>query len=384
MTNTLRVLVVDDTVTYRSIVSNALADTPGVEVVGVAANGRIALQKIEQLHPDLLTLDLEMPEMGGLELLRRLQSDGTDVGVIMLSAFTSEGAHSTVEALDLGAFDFVVKPNGGTTQTNAERLQRELRLKIDAFVRKRQIRTILRSSGVYHVGGNSPAARDGQRSPSGEFLPPGRLAASSSMSPCSASPGSVEIIVLGISTGGPQALTRMLPQLPGDLPAPVLIVQHMPPMFTRSLAEDLDRRCKLHVEEASDGQSVLPGTILIAPGGRHMRVEKTGETPLIRITDDPPENSCRPSVDHLFRSAAIAYGGCVLGVIMTGMGNDGTAGSKLLHTLGATILAQDEASCVVFGMPRDLVREGIARAVPLDEMAFEIVRHVGRGAAACR
>ena len=176
----------------------------------------------------------------------------------------------------------------------------------------------------------------------------------------------------------------MLPELPADLKAPVLIVQHMPPVFTRSLAEDLNRRCSLRVCEAADGQAVAPGFVLIAPGGKQMRVEKNGPVPVIRITEDPPENSCRPSVDYLFRSVANVYGSRRMGVLMTGMGNDGAAGCRLLHRSGASILAQDQASCVVFGMPREPIQEGIATAVSLKNMAHEIVRMVGHGDAACK
>jgi two-component system chemotaxis response regulator CheB len=196
-----------------------------------------------------------------------------------------------------------------------------------------------------------------------------------------ARPRNVELVVVGISTGGPQALNRMLPQFEADLPVPVLIVQHMPPVFTKSLAKDLDKRCSLTVSEAVDGQPVSAGHILIAPGGKQMKVVREGEEATVRITNDPPENSCRPSVDYLFRSVTRAYGSNAVGVIMTGMGNDGAQGCRQLKQRGAAIIAQDEASCVVFGMPREPILEGIVDVVaPLDEIATEIVRLVGRGA----
>jgi two-component system chemotaxis response regulator CheB len=381
MENPLRVLVVDDSAAYRAVVSNALADIPGVEVVGVAANGRIALDKIETLRPDVLTLDVAMPEMGGLELLGRLRSSGSDVGAIMISAVTAEGAHATIEALELGAFDFVVKPDGGSPQTNAERLRQQLRLKIEAFARSRAVRAILHGPAGKPPARLAGTAHDHQTPPQkhgAAWEGKGRALGTAPNS------GQPEVVAMGISTGGPPALTFLLPQLPADLPVAVLIVQHMPPMFTRSLAEDLDRRCALHVCEASDGQAVAAGSILIAPGGKQMRVERLGAGPVIRITDDPPENSCRPSVDYLFRSVAETYGPRAVGVIMTGMGSDGAQGCRLMHQRGAIILAQDQASCVVFGMPREPVEQRIAAAIPLEAMASELVRLVRKGAAVCK
>lgn len=369
MDRPLQVLVVDDTITYRKIASDVLAGVPGVEVIATAANGKIALQRIEQYHPDLLLLDLEMPEMDGLEVLRRLKESGQDVSVIMLSAFTDDGAKATMKALELGAFDFILKPTGGSMEQNTQRLEAELRGKLEAFVRTHGIRRMLQHAAP---GLAEPPARPGtEPKPS---LP--------------ATPGQREVVLtrpavvaLGISTGGPQSLTQMLPKLPGDLPVPILIVQHMPPVFTRSLAEDLDSRCALEVREAADGQFVVPGQILIAPGGKQMKVQRDSGSVVVRITDDPPELSCKPSVNYLFRSVAEVYGGNALGVIMTGMGNDGTRGCRLLKERGATIVAQDRASCVVFGMPRELVEQGIADVVaPLDALAGEIVRLTARGA----
>jgi two-component system, chemotaxis family, protein-glutamate methylesterase/glutaminase len=378
----MRVLVVDDTVTYRTIVSRALEGVAGVEVVGVAADGKIALQKVDLLRPDLLTLDLEMPGIGGLEVLRRLRDSRSDVGVIMLSAFTTEGAEVTLEALEMGAFDFVVKPSGGNPQANAEKLRRQLALRIEAFSQAREIRAILhtRARGSAEAAAPLPAFN---RAPG-----PGNEASHALDEAAGLDRSAIEdradtekpeVVALGISTGGPQALTHMLPQLPADLAAPLLVVQHMPAMFTQSLADDLNDRCALQVSEATDGQPVVPGSILIAPGGKQMRVERADGSAVVRITDDPPENSCRPSVDHLFRSVANVYGRRAIGVLMTGMGYDGAAGCRLLHRLGAPILAQDEASCVVFGMPREPIMEGIAQATSLENMAHEIVRLVGRG-----
>jgi two-component system chemotaxis response regulator CheB len=365
----LRVLVVDDTVTYRKIVGAVLERIPGVEVVGAAANGRIALDKIDELRPDLLTLDVEMPEMDGLEVLRELRRTHDDLGVIMLSSFTNKGAKSTMDALASGAFDFVLKPSGGTPQKNAEVLRSELQLRIEAFARTRQIRRIL-SGHLTEATCRQSAATP----PPKHRAPPRRQPAGTVRQ---ATP---EVVAVGVSTGGPRALGELLPRLPADLAAPVLIVQHMPAIFTKSLAEDLDRRSALRVHEAVDGEPVRPGQVVVAPGGRHMKVERTDKEIVVRVTDDPPENSCRPSVDYLFRSVMEVYGPNALGVIMTGMGNDGARGCELMKQQGATIIAQDAATCVVFGMPKQPIESGAADVVsPLNRIAAEIIQRVGRG-----
>jgi two-component system, chemotaxis family, protein-glutamate methylesterase/glutaminase len=370
----VRVLVVDDTVIYRKVVADILARLPGVEVVGVAANGKIALQKIEQLNPDLLTLDIEMPEMDGLAVLGALKERRFPAKAIMLSSLTSEGADATLAALSLGAFDFVVKPAGVNVIQNAAVLEEELRDKLEAFRATRPFNRLVAPPPAPKPAVPPPAptsAADVARRMSRLALP-------------AAKP---EVVAIGISTGGPPALCQMLPRLPGDLPTPVLVVQHMPPKFTLSLARDLATKCNLDVAEAADGDLVVPGRILIAPGGHQMKVEKAPdrETLVIRITDDPPENHCRPSVDYLFRSLAHACAEKVVGVIMTGMGSDGTLGCRLLKRGGASIIAQNEATCVVFGMPKQPVEEGLADAVlPLGDIAGQITRLAGRGVATCR
>lgn len=378
MQDTLRILVVDDTVTYRKIVGDVLSKVPGVEVVGSASNGRIAMQKIERLRPDLLTLDLAMPEMDGLEVLRQINAASLDVGAIVLTSVNPQDAAAATTALTLGAFDFVVKPTGDSFEDSAAKLRESLVPRLQAFARRRGVHRILRrKEPSVALPTQAPSAP-----PRGAPARPQPLTARNAPSP---RPGAIEVIALGISTGGPQALTRMLPRLPADLPVPVLIVQHMPPMFTRSLAEDLDRRCALTVREAEDGQQVQRGLILIAPGGRQMKVERREGQVRIGLTDDPPEQSCRPSVDYLFRSVAATYGGATLGVIMTGMGFDGSEGCRLLKRAGGAILVQDEATCVVYGMPRQPAEEGIADlVVPLDQIADKINNVVRRGLILCR
>ena len=360
---TLRVLVVDDTALYRKIVRDLLAEHPAVEVVGVAANGRIALDLAEQVNPHLMTVDVEMPVMNGLEVLERLREQQSSIGAIMLSALTDAGADATINALTLGAFDFVLKPSTGGIDDSIKELRKHLFPKIDAFIAARGLdqanadpepeapKSLRRTDG----------AGDGS---STRITRPTRV-------------GRPEAVCIGISTGGPDALIRMLPSFAADLNVPVFIVQHMPPKFTRSLADDLDRRCPLKVQEAVDGQLVKPGHIYIAPGGRQMKVVANGSMKQIAITDDPPIKNCRPSVDYLFRSIANVYGNGALAMIMTGMGDDGAEGCRLLHDRGSVIFAQDEASCVVYGMPRLPVAEGLAHDVlPLNRLADAVNRRV--------
>ena len=341
MDHPLRVLIVDDTVTYRKIVADVLAGCPDVEVVGTAANGRIALQRLDLQAADLLVLDLEMPEMNGQAVLDELRRRNSPVGAIMLSAFSAQGAAATLAALATGAFDFVIKPSGTSMEANVEHLRRELRVKLTAYARCRSVKQVL-------YGGNG-ATGNGNIAKVGGAAPAPGISASSA--------GPPQVVALGISTGGPNALTEMVPQLPADLPVPLLIVQHMPPVFTRSLADDLNNHTPLAVREGVDGQPIRAGEVWIAPGGRQMKVERANDHVVLRITDDPPENSCRPSVDYLFRSVAEVYGGRAVGVIMTGMGNDGSLGCRRLKHCGARIVAQDAATCVVFGMPREPIEE---------------------------
>jgi two-component system chemotaxis response regulator CheB len=350
-----RVLVVDDTVIYRRVISDALQEIPGVEVIATATNGRIALEKIRDLKPDIVTLDLEMPELNGVEVLKELRARGDTTPVVMLSAFTSSSARATTEALALGAFDFVLKPESEQPHLSAAQLREKLRPRIEAILAKR--------------GRKLPAPRpvEESRKPASVVRAMPRL------------PGEIQMVVIGISTGGPNALTQMMPKLPGDLGAPVLIVQHMPPLFTHSLAEDLNRRCALEVREAQDGDLIESGTALIAPGGRQMKFEERDGLRYIKLTDDPPECACRPSADYLFRAAAHIVGHSVLAVIMTGMGTDGTIGIRLLKRKGASVIAQNKETCVVFGMPSTPVAEGLVDEVlPLDEIAAHITARVGR------
>jgi two-component system chemotaxis response regulator CheB len=361
MTRT-RVLVVDDAVVVRKIVTDALAEDPDIEVVGTAPNGRIALAKIPQVNPDVVTLDVEMPEMDGLETLTEIRKLYPRLPVIMFSTLTERGAATTMEALLRGANDYVTKPaNVGSVAEAQQRIKTDLLPRVHALSGKVRARA---ATGFAPRAAAPMAARSTASRPS--------------------APVRVDAVVIGVSTGGPNALAELLPQLPGDLPVPVLIVQHMPPMFTRLLADRLDSTCRLHVAEAGDLQPVTLGTILIAPGDRHLTVQRVGTVVRTRLDDGPPENSCRPSVDVLFRTAAAVYGPHTLGVVLTGMGHDGKNGSEHIHVAGGRILVQDEATSVVWGMPGAVAAAGFADEVlPLTQVAAAIRRRaqVGRTSA---
>lgn len=344
----LKALVVDDSALFRKIVREVLQQIPGVEVVGTAANGRAALERIVDDRPDFITLDLEMPELDGLGLLRELAVRDLDVKAVMISSQTSTGAQATSAALQLGAFDFVLKPHAAQPAANAEQLRRQLEPKVAAIAS-----TIGHRRVRIEPPQPAPPPRPAERA--GKFATP-------------------KIVGIGVSTGGPAALSRILPRIPGDFPCPIVVVQHMPPMFTKSLAEDLNRSCRLEVLEAYDGCVAVPGKIFIAPGGKQMRVSMLTGRPVIQITDDPPERHCKPSVDYLFRSLASHFGPEALGVILTGMGDDGTIGCRHLRERGARIIAQDQATCVVYGMPKSVFEAGLVDQVePLDRIVPSLV-----------
>ena len=365
----LRVMVVDDTVLYRKIVGDVLATIPGVAVVGSAHNGKTAISKLASLKPDLLTLDIEMPEMNGIEVLDHIQQHAPHIGAIMLSSLTHTGGAMTMKALELGAFDFIPKPQLATMAENRKAIESTIAAMIRAFQRS------VRVSGKL-----KPAAHPVKTA----ILPPPRRKPVTAARPLrtSLNRSKAEVIVIGISTGGPNALAKMLPMIPKDIGVPILIVQHMPPMFTQSLANSLAAKCAIAVREARQGEPIFPNTALIAPGGKQMKIVAgaDGKNRVVKITDDPPENSCKPSVDYLFRSAANHYVGRATGVIMTGMGSDGTQGLRLMKQNGATIIAQNEATCVVFGMPKTAAETGLADAVlPLNQLADMIVKTVRVG-----
>lgn len=376
----IKVLVVDDTIVYRKAVSDILSEMPGIEVVGVAHNGKIAVSKIQTLKPDLLTLDIEMPEMNGIEVLQYLQQHAPQVSAIMVSTLTSEGGDMTMRALELGAYDFILKPSA----TNIEESKQHLRVLLTPLIKAFQTgRTTIGSlqsgvrSGVLARKFTTAASSGDTRSlPTAsvdrKIIAPGSGGTIRRQ-------GKSEIVTIGISTGGPNALARMMPMLPGDLGVPIVVVQHMPPVFTKSLANSLNAKCALTVKEAQDGEALQPNVVYIAPGGKQMKLvaSSDGTNRLIKITDDPPENSCRPSADYLFRSIADYYVGRATAVIMTGMGSDGTKGLQILKQKGTLIIGQNEASCVVYGMPKAPAELGLTDiVVPLDKIAGEIVKSI--------
>jgi two-component system, chemotaxis family, protein-glutamate methylesterase/glutaminase len=356
----IRVLVVDDSVVIRRLVTSALEQDPDIEVVGVAANGSIALQRIPQYNPDVLTLDIEMPEMDGLETLRCLRRDYPRLRVIMFSTLTERGAAVTLEALTLGASDYVTKAsNEGSLDRSMARLREELIPKIKQFFcLPRRVNSVAKPEPL-QVQAAPPLSRSNLLFQNAKVRP--------------------KVVAIGVSTGGPTALGAILPLLPAGFPLPILIVQHMPPLFTRFLAERLSSSCRLAVKEANQGDQVAAGTMLVAPGNFHLKVAGDGCTVHVCLDQSPPQNSCRPAVDALFSSIAEVYGGAVIAVILTGMGQDGLHGAQILKARGASILAQDEASSVVWGMPGAVVNAGLADSVlPLDKIVPEIIRRADR------
>lgn len=350
MQHRLRVLVVDDAVVIRKVLTEILSADPHLEVVGTAANGRIAMAKIAQLRPDVVTLDVEMPEMDGIETLKAIRATDRRLPVIMFSTVTERGAAKTMEALLAGANDYVTKPaNVGSITVAMERVSEDLIPRIKALCKFEPA-----ASTPGRVVGGNPSTNTA----------PART---------TASPARVDVIAIGVSTGGPNALVEVLPALPADLPVPVLVVQHMPPRFTHYLAERLNGHCALNVAEAAGGEVLRPGQIWIAPGGSHLMVRQEAGTIRLRTNEEPPENSCRPAVDVLFRSVAATFGPHALGVVMTGMGYDGRRGARDLVDAGSRVIVQDEASSVVWGMPGAVAAAGLAeRVLPLSGLAAEM------------
>ncbi len=376
----ISILVVDDTILYRKLVSDIVASVPGVRVVGTASNGKIALSRIAMLKPDLVTLDVEMPELNGIEVLEAARSAGIASAFLMVSALTTKGADLSLRAIELGALDAVAKPEGDAA--SRERFEFELKARVEAFVRRGEIRKILGGGSRTVASSRKIAAAPIVGEP--PISPPktsrGELGSEIGLSIPRDSRGPREIVAIGISTGGPAALLELIPALPADLPVPVLVVQHMPPLFTASLAHSLEQRGRLRCKEGENGEVIKAGTVYIAPGGRHMRVDLGADamTKVLRVTDDPPENQCRPSVDYLFRSVARQYYGRSLALVMTGMGEDGAEAAGDIKRSGGEVIVQDEESSVVWGIPGATVAKGFADAVlPLGGLADAIVARLG-------
>lgn len=353
----IRVLVVDDSVVVRRLVTDVLSADPDIDVVASAANGLIALRRLDSIEVDVITLDIEMPELDGIGTLKQLRLQKRRTPVIMFSTLTERGAQMTLDALAAGASDYVTKPsNMGSVAESRESVRAQLIPKIKGLAGRRApapARTTVAAA---------PAARPAPR-PAGSPVTTPRA------------------VVLGCSTGGPEALAQVLNALPADFPVPILVVQHMPPVFTKMFAERLDRSCPLRVIEATSDLPVRPGTVYVAPGDFHMEVVPSrlgvrGEA-TTRLQSNPPENFCRPAVDVLFRSAAAVYGGALLAVVLTGMGSDGRVGSTAIRAANGRVIVQDRETSVVWGMPGSVAEHGLADEVlPLAEIAGAMVRSV--------
>jgi len=365
----LRVLIVDDTIVYRRILSEVVEALGEAVVVGTAPHGRLALAKLEQTTADLVLLDVEMPEMDGFETLKEIRRRHPETQVVMVSGANLSAADNTMRCLEQGALDFLHKPEGA----DAEAGRQELKDKLRPLLRLVQTRINLHrgTAARTSVPAEAPQGHAIPPHPSAQAVPPAPRAGR--MAPV---PERIDVVGIGVSTGGPNALAELIPHLPADFPVPVLLVQHMPPLFTASLAEHLDQKSQVAVREARDGEPVLPGHVYIAPGGRHMVVRRLPDGGLIiGLNDNPLENSCRPSVDVLFRSLAAQFDGNLLAVVMTGMGSDGCEGVRAMKRRGCRVLTQSEASCIVYGMPLAVDEADLSdEQVPLDRLADRITR----------
>jgi len=375
----LGVLVCDDSALMRNLISRIVDGADGLTVVGKAMNGKFALQKIPLLKPDLILLDIEMPEMNGIEFLKERRRQGIKVPVVILSSLARRGAQITMEALNLGASDFIMKPSGSISEdihVVGDQIVETVRAYGSQYRRQTGNVPLMPDSPVSAPAVPRPAApapmllreiRD-KRIP--EF-PPSRPRHERQL------PSGIDLLAIGISTGGPNALRKVFAAMDRDLPVPLVVVQHMPAGFTQEFARSLDRISGLEIKEAEEGDLLSPGRVLITPGNRHIRVEKRRLSGIVHLSDDEPVNGHRPSADVLFKSAAAEYGNRVLAVIMTGMGRDGAREIGTIHRMGGVTLAQDEESCIVYGMPKVAVDHGyIDHIVKLQDMADTISRLV--------
>lgn len=356
MASQVKVLIVDDSRIYRGILETALKTVPGLQIVGSVRDGYKALEFIKKTPPDIVTLDVEMDEMDGLETLKEIQklnmlTPNKEVKVIMVSSLTTSGAEATIKSLEYGAIDFIGKPTTSNPTSSIEYLKKELGEKLRAFGGK-QFKTI--PSRI------TPAQNS-------RVVPPAKQQLHGKHS------GIIDVVLIGISTGGPKALTELIPNLTRGMSVPLLIVQHMPPTFTKALADSLNSKSGYTIKEAEDGEIVKQQHAYIAPGGKHMIVRKVGTQVKISITDQPPEEACKPSVNIMFRSAATAYGKKTITLILTGMGSDGTKGLAPLKRTGTYVIAQDQATSVVFGMPGSAINSGnVDKVLALNKIADEV------------
>jgi two-component system chemotaxis response regulator CheB len=383
-----RILVVDDSVVARRMLSDVLSEDPDLEVVGVAPSGRTALMRIPQLNPDIITLDVEMPDMDGLETLQEIRRSYPKLPVIMVSAVTEHAADLTLRALSLGATDYVTKPTAQHGSAPRDQLREQLLPKVRGLAIGRGPRALGATA--------APAAPVRRFGDVIKAVPPRTPPTLAPVAPAAAVPARVlavpharagsqrvDILAIGSSTGGPNALAAIVPRLSAGFHVPVVITQHMPPLFTRLLAERLDSGGALRVHEARGGEALEPGHVYIAPGDYHMEVKREGTSVRLVLQQAPPENSCRPSVDVMIRSVTSTYGAGTLALILTGMGQDGLRGCEWVREAGGVVLAQDEPTSVVWGMPGAVTKAGLADAVlPLEAIASDLMRRVFVGAGA--
>lgn len=364
-----RVLVIDDSVVARRMVARVIDDTEDLRVEATAANGRIGIAKLNIRAFDAVVLDVEMPELDGLETLAEIRRGHPDLPVIMFSSLTRHGAETTLDALSRGANDYVTKPTADAEGGAEAHIASELVPRIRALCAARTARASgepkARVAGAVNADLPIPSAA--------------RLTAASPQPRSTRPPRNVSAIGIGASTGGPEALARLLARIPKDLPVPVFIVQHMPPIFTHLLAERLDGVSRLQVVEARDGMAVRPGHAFVAPGDYHMFVRADGPREVIGLTQGPQENSCRPAVDVLFRSLASMYGSRVIAAVLTGMGKDGLEGSRQLVKAGARVMVQDQSSSVVWGMPGFVARAELAELVAPPEALGDVLARATAG-----
>jgi two-component system chemotaxis response regulator CheB len=368
----IRVMVVDDAVVVRGLVSRWIEEEPGLQVVASLRTGRQAVDQLERANPDVVILDVEMPELDGLSALPLLLEKKRDLVVIMASTLTRRNAEVSLKALSYGAADYIPKPETNREVTTSASFRRDLIEKVRQLGGRRR-RPVDAAQARRPAAGLARPLADARRGPDAA---PAAAAATPSFKLRPFSPGQPRVLVIGSSTGGPQALTGMIAQLvPVIDRVPVLITQHMPPTFTTILAEHLARASGRPAREGTDGESVLPGNIYLAPGGRHMRVAKRQGNPVIALDDGAPVNFCKPAVDPLFQSATAIWNNAILAVILTGMGHDGTRGAADVVARGGNVIAQDEATSVVWGMPGSAANAGVCAAVlPLEQIAPKVVR----------
>lgn len=383
MAGKMRIVLADDSAVVRRLLTEALNSDPALEVIGAAKNGQEAVAIIQSKPAELVLLDVEMPVMDGIEAVHAIRKFNQRIPIVMFSSLTVKGGAATLDALAAGASDFVPKPSSvGHFQQALDYLQQELIPKIKQFGKVSSPAIV-----PFRLSGSSPHTTQ-VASSVGKVeqlpIPAGPQFAVNPASVVGAAPGSlgkgqIDVVAVASSTGGPVALEEVLRDLPGDLAATILVVQHMPPMFTQILAERLDKYCALQVREAYDGVAIAPGQVWIAPGDFHLRVERLGTRHVLRTDKSPHENSCRPAADVLFRSVAQSFGARALAVVLTGMGKDGLAGTREIRARGGRVIAQDEATSVVWGMPRAIAEAGLVeRCLPVAQIGRELLTAVSR------